>query len=222
MTEQRVDRGLRAEAEPFDADADAVVGAATGSHRARWTALAVGAVLVAFIGILAFGGDDTDQTNALLGQRVPRVAGPTLDGGTYDVDDARGKWVVVNFFATWCGPCVQEHPELVKLDEWGRTSGEAEVVAVVFNDPVDTVKAFFAERGGGWPVLDNPQIPIEFQVAQVPETFLVSPAGQVVQHYEGGITADEIRSVVAQAETAPASSGADTGTSTDPAGVGRS
>lgn len=199
MTEQRVDRELGAEAEPLGADA--VVGAATGSHRARWTALAVGAVLVAFIGILAFGGDKTDQTNALLGQRVPRVGGPTLDGGTYDIDSARGRWVVVNFFATWCGPCVQEHPELVKLDEWGRTSGEAEVVAVVFNDPVDTVKAFFAERGGGWPVLDNPQIPIEFQVAQVPETFLVSPAGQVVQHYEGGITADEIKAAVAAYST---------------------
>ncbi len=208
MTEQQTDlAGAEAGARPLDGDA--VAGATAGSHRARWTALAVGAVLVAFIGILAFGGDRSDRGNALLGQRVPRVAGPTLGGGTYDIDNGRGRWVVVNFFATWCGPCVQEHPELVKLDEWGRSTGQAEVVAVVFNDPVDTVEAFFAERGGGWPVLDNPQIPIEFQVAQVPETFLVSPRGQVVQHYEGGITADEIQAAMAAYSTSD----------TDPSGV---
>lgn len=211
MTEQRVEHDIEIAAQPIEGE----VGA-PGSHRARWTALAVGAVLVALIGVLAFGGDETDQANVWIGKRVPRVAGPTLDGGTYDIDSARGRWVVVNFFATWCGPCIQEHPELVKLEEWGRSTGEAEVVAVVFNDPVDTVKTFFAEKGGGWPVLDNPEIPIEFQVAQVPETFLVSPAGQVVQHYEGGITADEIRSVVAQA------SAQDTGGTVDPSGAGQS
>lgn len=217
MTEQRIDDDITTGVDPLDGDAGAP--GAPASNRIRWTALAVGAVLVALVGILALGGDKSDQSNAWIGQRVPRVAGPTLDGGSYDIDNARGKWVVVNFFATWCGPCVQEHPELVKLDEWGRSTGKAEVVAVVFNDPVDTVKAFFAERGGGWPVLDNPQIPIEFQVAQVPETFLVSPAGQVIQHYEGGITADEIRSVVAQAS---AQDNTGSGTGTDPSGAGQS
>jgi len=213
VTEQRVDDEITDGVEPLDGDGGA--SGAPASNRTRWTALAVGAVLVALVGILAFGGDRSDQANAWIGQRVPRVAGPTLDGGSYDIDNARGKWVVVNFFATWCGPCVQEHPELVKLDEWGRSTGEAEVVAVVFNDPVDTVKAFFAEKGGGWPVLDNPEIPIEFQVAQVPETFLVSPAGQVVQHYEGGVRADEIRSVVARA------SAQDTSGTVDSSGAGQ-
>ena len=163
---------------------------ASGSNRVRWTALAVGLVTVALIAVLAFGSDDRlNPENQLLGRRVPDLTGQTITGEPYDVDNARGKWVVVNFFATWCGPCISEHPELVAIEEWANESDQAELVAVVFNDPVEEVRAFFDANGGGWPVLDNPAIPIEFQVRQIPETFLVAPSGQVVQHIQGGIRA---------------------------------
>ena len=46
---------------------------------------------------------------------TPRLALPTLDGATYDLADHRGKWVVVNFWATWCAPCIKEMPELSAL-----------------------------------------------------------------------------------------------------------
>jgi cytochrome c biogenesis protein CcmG/thiol:disulfide interchange protein DsbE len=150
-------------------------------------------VLVGLVAVLAAGsGQGTTAANALLGQRVPHVAGPTIDGGTYDIDQSRGRWVIVNFFATWCAGCIHEHPELVAFNQWAQDSGQAEVVAVVFNDPVDAVRAFFAENGGGWPVLDAPALPIEFQVSQIPETFVVSPRGQVVQHVPGEIRADDL------------------------------
>lgn len=163
---------------------------ADGSNRVRWTALAVGAVVVALIAVLSVGSDDRlNPANQLLGNRVPAIQGETISGGTYDIDDARGKWVIVNFFATWCTGCINEHPELVALDEWGRETGRAELVAVVFNDPVEAVEAFFAETGGGWPVLNEPSIPIDFQVSRIPETFLVAPSGQVVQHLQGEVEA---------------------------------
>ncbi len=159
----------------------------------RRTALLVGLAVAGLIALLAFGSDDRlDPKNAVLGARVPDVAGPTLAGDSYDIDSARGKWVVVNFFATWCPGCINEHPELLAFHDWATETGSAEVVAVVFNDPPESVAAFFEANGGDWPVLDEPSIPIEFQVAQIPETFVVAPSGQVIRHIQGEVTADEL------------------------------
>jgi thiol-disulfide isomerase/thioredoxin len=172
----------------------------TGSNRIRWTALGVGLVLMALIALLAFGDDDRlSPQNELLGARVPDVSGPTLTGGRYDIDNARGRWVVVNFFATWCAGCINEHPELVAFDQWGRETGQAEVVAVVFNDSTEQVQAFFDANGGSWPVLDNPALPLEFHVSQIPETLLVAPSGLVVQHIEGEVSADALIASIEQA-----------------------
>lgn len=177
---------------PDLATGDGDLGTRPRSHTARWVAGAVGVLVAGLVVLLAIGPGGDEETSELLGTRVPRVAGPTLDGGSYDIDNSRGRWVLVNFFATWCAPCISEHPELAAFDQWGSETGQAEVVAVVFNDPVENVTAFFDENGGTWPVLDQPSLPVRFQVAQVPESFLVSPTGQVVQHIKGEVRADEL------------------------------
>ena len=79
----------------------------------------------------------------ILGQAVPVVQGATLDGGSYDIDDHLGNWVVVNFFASWCTPCRVEQPELVKFDQEHPKAGDVEIVSVVFQDKEADVKAFF-------------------------------------------------------------------------------
>lgn len=175
---------------------DQTFSAAAGSESgtARKISIAVGVVLVGLIGLLAFsgGGDDSGNgSSPLLQQRTPSVAGTTLSGEQFDIDDHRGSWVLVNFFATWCPPCVIEHPELVALEQWGEENN-LELVSIVFNDPAERVETFFAERGGTWPVLNEPSIPIDFSVAQVPETFIVTPSGQVVLHLTGGVEAAEL------------------------------
>ncbi len=163
----------------------------------RMLALGVGVVLVALVGLLAFGSSgDAELSSRLLGKRVPEISGEAMLGGEFDVDDSRGRWVVVNFFATWCPQCVAEHPDLIVLDEWGDANNNLDVVAVVFDDSSKNISEFFDERGGEWPVMNDPQLAIDFQIRAVPETFLVDPDGVVVVHYTGGITADQIISIV--------------------------
>lgn len=166
-----------------------------GLGPARKAAIVVGAVIVAMIGLFLVSSPEDShdrEVTDLLRQRAPEVSGLAIDGRTFDIDDHRGQWVLVNFFATWCPGCVNEHPDLVELEAWGIENNNLELVSVVFNDPVDQVELFFQQRGGTWPVLNSPQVPIEFEVAQIPETFLVSPAGQVVLHVQGEVRSGDI------------------------------
>lgn len=159
---------------------------------ARRIAALVGVGLIGLVVLFAVSGNSLQADRSrLLGRRVPELAGLTLAGDKYNIDDSRGNWVLVNFFATWCVGCVREHPELVELEDWGRAN-TLDIVSVVFDDDSDRVQDFFDTRGGDWPVLQDSSAAVTFQIAQIPESFLVSPAGVVVQHSVGGISADDI------------------------------
>ena len=85
--------------------------------------------------------------------------------------------MVLNFFASWCMPCLEEHPELLAFDAAHRAEGDAVLVSVTFDDKADDARAFFEEHGGAWPVIDDPEnsIGVAYGVAQVPETFVIAP-----------------------------------------------
>jgi cytochrome c biogenesis protein CcmG/thiol:disulfide interchange protein DsbE len=172
-------------------DSDAPRG---GRHLARNAAIVVGIVLIAFVALLATRkSNDQRQPEALIvGKAVPAVVGTTLTGDHYDIDSRRGSWVIVNFFASWCTPCKIEQPELVKFAKEHAAAGDVKVVSVVFQpDDEAVVRDFMAKSGATWPVIggDTGSIALSFGVTAVPETYLVTPAGQVVTKYEAGLTA---------------------------------
>jgi cytochrome c biogenesis protein CcmG/thiol:disulfide interchange protein DsbE len=196
--------------ESVDAGGSAQAADVAGTGRSRMgliVSLVVALLAVAFVGVLATREPATERRakSPLIGQVAPAIVAPTLDGGEFDIDDYRGQWVVVNFFATWCEPCRTEHPELVAFDEAHRAEGDATVVSVVYGDSEDDVRDFFAERGGEWPVVtDDGLAAANYGVVAVPETYLVTPLGYVVQKYTGGVTRDAIEQDIAALEAAAA------------------
>jgi len=171
----------------------------------------VAVVLVAFVAVLATREPATERraSSPLIGKVAPALAGETVDGGSFDIDDHRGRWVLVNFFATWCQPCVQEHPELVRFSQAHAAAGDAVVVSVVYDESdLGRVRDFFAERGGDWPVLSDGLLPaVDYGVVKVPESYLVAPNGVVVQKYTGGVTQAMIERDIAALTGAASSPG---------------
>ncbi len=153
-------------------------------------------LLMALLGWQVAIGDGGDVRSELVGRAAPAITGTALDGTVVNIDRSRGSWVLVNFFATWCVPCIREHPELVEFAERHGPDGPGvpvQVISVAFDDNADAIASFFAQRGGDWPVLTEGtgSIALDYGVRGVPESFLVSPAGQVVAVFYG-VTADAL------------------------------
>ncbi len=165
----------------------------------RWVGLAVGVLAVALI--VVFAVSERDRRGPPVPDFAPEFTGETLDGGEFDMAAQRGRWVVVNFFSTWCVQCVVEHPELVAFHDRYRGDPNIRLVSVVFRDEVEVIDRFFAEQGGDWPIVisNTGRIAIDFGVTAVPETYLVDPLGRVVSKFTGGVTLAGLESQLARA-----------------------
>jgi cytochrome c biogenesis protein CcmG/thiol:disulfide interchange protein DsbE len=180
---------------------------AGGGPRTAMLAASVVAVLVALlVAVLATRAPSTERVtrSPLIGHLAPAIAGTTLDGEAFDLSSHRGRWVVVNFFATWCIPCIEEHPELRAFDEAHAATGDASVVSILFDTEPEAARETFAEQGGDWPVVidDEGAVGVAYGVARVPESFLVAPDGTVVQRLVGGVTRAQLDELLAQYEAA--------------------
>jgi len=184
---------------------DPVVPGIRRTRRALWIAVAVAVPLFLLVLILANGEPAATRAvkSPLVGKAAPPVEGTTVDGNQASLGDLKGKWVVVNFFATWCVPCRQEHPELVRFSESHKAAGDAAVLGVIYSDNAQAVKEFRDSQGGAWSMLSDPKgrIALDYGVAGVPESFLISPEGQVVAKLLGGVRAGDLDQLLYRAKT---------------------
>tara|TARA_Y100000739_G_scaffold224416_1_gene228819 strand:+ start:580 stop:1074 length:495 start_codon:yes stop_codon:yes gene_type:complete len=116
-----------------------------------------------------------------------------LQGNAQHLTQYQDQWVIVNFWATWCGPCVREIPELMSFAD--RHVGSVQVVGIAFEKTsIDEIRSFVARLDVNYPVLiigEEPLVPME-PLKGLPSTFLVSPEGQVVHSHVGPVTEDEL------------------------------
>jgi cytochrome c biogenesis protein CcmG/thiol:disulfide interchange protein DsbE len=168
---------------------------------ARWISAAVGAVTVGLVVVLVTRAPASSKVapSPMIGRVAPEVTGASIDGEAFDLGAQRGRWVVVNFFATWCVPCRKEHPELVKLAEAHADIGDVVLVGVIYDDQVEAVRNFRDRFGGTWPMLPDQDgsIGLSFGITGVPETFLVAPDGIVVYRILGGVVASDLEALLA-------------------------
>lgn len=171
---------------------------------AAWIVAPIAIVLGLLVLLLATRNPNRAESSPLVGNLAPAIVGDTLDDGTYDLDELRGEWVVVNFFSTTCVPCIVEHPELVAFDE-AHDAGDASVVSIAFDDSTSNVADFFEENGGDWPVVVSNvgNMAVSFGVTGVPESYLVAPSGVVAAKFIGGITKSDMEDTIAALEAGP-------------------
>lgn len=170
------------------------------------------AILVIVFALSLQSGDPSRIPSALIGKPAPQVdfeplAGVTANGkpipGVAAKNLAGGELTVVNFWASWCGPCVQEHPFLVQLAKRG-----VKVVGINYKDPPPGGQRFLERLGNPYRAVGvdpNGRGAIEWGVYGMPETFIVNGEGKIVFKHVGPITADVLKSQILPAIKASAS-----------------
>ncbi|MEB1530932.1 TlpA disulfide reductase family protein [Xanthomonas campestris pv. campestris] len=130
----------------------------------------------------------------------PTLKMKAVDGSDYDLAAHRGKWVVVNFWATWCAPCLKEMPELSALHVM---RDNIEVVGLAYEDiePAE-MQAFLKEHPVAYPVIivDTYAPPADFATPRgLPMTYLIAPDGKLAKQFLGPVNAHDIEAAIAAA-----------------------
>jgi cytochrome c biogenesis protein CcmG/thiol:disulfide interchange protein DsbE len=166
----------------------------------NWKVLGFGlAMIAALVWVLAsgFGKDPHALPSVLEGRPAPAFSLVDLDGQPVSLSDFAGRPVVLNFWATWCGPCAFEHPVLL---EGARAYPEVAFLGVIYGDTVEAANVFLKNRGNAYRHLQDPgqHTAIDYGVAGVPESFFLSGDGTIVSKFTGPLNRPALVSAVEQ------------------------
>ena len=155
--------------------------------------------VLAVVGLLVFGLASKGSSRLEAGEAVPTTGLPLLEGGgSESLADYRGRWVLVNFWASWCLPCRAEAPA---LEEFQRRHGGPgfTVLGIDTQDLSGDARAFVEKYGLSYPQLRDGggDTADEYGTTGVPENFLVDPTGEVRLAYPGPVGEEYLREEVA-------------------------
>lgn len=162
--------------------------------------LAIFAVVALLFAFALRGGDPSSLPSALIGRPAPAIDLPALEGLSDGVrsigpfasaDLAKGQVSVVNFWASWCAPCIQEHPLLVALKE--RTG--VRLYGINYKDRAAAARRFLGRYGNPFVAVGvdaNGRAAIEWGVTGMPETFILNGRGEITYKHVGPISVETL------------------------------
>jgi cytochrome c biogenesis protein CcmG, thiol:disulfide interchange protein DsbE len=161
--------------------------------------------IIALVGVFfyaLFSGDPSKLPSALIGKPAPQFDLPPIAGleksgqpgkGFSTADLETGEVTIVNIFASWCGPCIQEHPVLVWLKEQRH---DLRLVGINYKDQPEKALQFLERLGDPYDRIGadrNGRVAIDWGVYGVPETYVVDGRGEVVYRYVGPLSEKAVR-----------------------------
>jgi thiol-disulfide isomerase/thioredoxin len=169
-------------------------------HRRGWWVLA-GVVLVGAIAGVALATDDSLS-------KVPGRLRLSGEAKVFSLDDVRagrpgvslealrGKPVVLNFFGSWCPPCVREMPALQAMSE--RYKGRVQFIGVTFNDGREAAKSVLERTGVTYPAAFDPKsdVAYDYGVRVMPTTVFIGPDGNLLERKDGEFSEVQLRTTI--------------------------
>lgn len=124
---------------------------------------------------------------------------PDLNGKQVKVSDFRGKWIIVNYWATWCPPCAAEIPELNAFHKKHQASDAVVLGINIEKEDIAYVKEFAADFKISYPILvaDDLLSSPYGRITALPTTFIIARDGSLFQKIVGGVTQQRLENIIA-------------------------
>ncbi len=166
-----------------------------------WVSLAVAVVVAVLVAVLATSASTSQQQgkSPLIGRAAPVVSGTTAAGASASLAGLSGRWVLVNFAASWCIPCQQELPQLLLFSHQHATARDATILTVEYDQSdLGRLRSLLQSRGATWPAVQDQNAVAAYGLTGIPESYLVDPQGTVVEKLTGGVQAAPVDQVISR------------------------